>query len=108
MGLKLPPPPVDGTGPPPIGLKLPPPPVDGTGPPPMGLKFPPPPVDGTGPPPMAQIAWAERLEAGEVAAFAAVRFRSPIAPANTSRTRATTVRHLDILPSGRETNPAEV
>jgi hypothetical protein len=47
---------------------------------------------------VAQIAGAERPEAENVAAFAAEIFRNPIAPDSTSKTRATTVRHLDIDP----------
>jgi hypothetical protein len=46
----------------------------------------------------AQITGAEMVEAENVVAFAAEIFRSPIAPVSTSKTRATTVRHLDIDP----------
>jgi hypothetical protein len=47
---------------------------------------------------VAKNAGAERLEAENVAAFAAEIFRNPIAPVSTSKTRATTDRHLDIDP----------
>ena len=50
-----------------------------------------------GPGPFAQIAGADTVEAEDVAALVA-RFRSPMAPDNTSRTKATTVRHFDICP----------
>src|SRR5487761_107943 len=65
------------------------------------------PIAGGTPGPMLQIAGAEILEAESVAAFAEM-FRSPIAPVSTSKTRATTVRHLDIRPPDRETNPGAV
>ena len=61
----------------------------------------PPPLPGIGggmPIEVAKNAGAERLEAENVAAFAAEIFRSPIAPVSTSKTRATTDRHLDIDP----------
>ena len=60
---------------------------------------------GDGPGPCAQIAGAERLAADGVVAPEATIFRSPIAPVRTSNTSATTVKHLDMSPSGLETNP---
>ena len=51
---------------------------------------------GKGPGPFAQIAGDELLSADSVAAFAAVRFRNPIAPHKTSNTKATTESHFDI------------
>jgi hypothetical protein len=47
---------------------------------------------------MLQITGAETTEAEELTAFAPAISRSPIAPDNTSNTKATTVRHLDIDP----------
>src|SRR3984957_8120472 len=55
------------------------------------------PIAGGTPGPMLHIAGAEILEAESVAAFAEI-FRNPTAPVSTNKTRATTVRHLDIRP----------
>src|SRR5579863_6880292 len=91
---------IGGVGPIAVATTLPPPfGIGGVGPIAVATTLPPPfGIGGVGPIAVAQNAGAERLEAENVAAFAVAIFRSPIAPVNTSNTRATTVRHLDIGP----------
>ena len=81
-----------------VARTLPPRGIGGAGPIAVATTPPPRGIGGAGPIAVAQNAGAERFEAENVAAFAAEIFRSPIAPVNTSNTRATTVRHLDIVP----------
>ena len=91
MGLPCtcpPPLPVPGIG---LPCMCPPPlPVPGMG---LPCTCPPPlPVPGIGRP------WAKRTVPDELAECIAAIFRNPVAPDNTSNTKATTARHFDIYP----------
>jgi hypothetical protein len=89
--------PIAGGVPGPIATGGVPGPIAGGVPGPIATGGVPGPIAGGVPGPILQIAGAEIPEAESVAAFAEI-FRNPTAPVSTNKTRATTVRHLDIRP----------